>query len=89
MIDSSPYDRAMRRFHNFMKDTPAFQEDPAGHAIVRFPPYSAWMALTDMVSHASVSGQYALVTTGIVPLADCRCPELAPVNILRGSRGSP
>ncbi len=89
MIDSSPYDRAMRRFHNYMKDTPAFQEDPTGHELVRFPPYSAWMALTDMVSHASVSGQYALVTTGIVPLANCRLPELAPVNVLRGSPGCP
>src|SRR5438094_3919780 len=25
VVDTSPYDRAMRRFHNWMKDTPAFQ----------------------------------------------------------------
>lgn len=85
MIDSSPYDRVMRRFHNYMKDTPEFQADPTGHELIRFPPFSAWMVLTDMVSHASVSGQYALVTTGIVPLANCRFPELAPFNILGGS----
>src|SRR5437899_1238541 len=30
VIDSSPYDRAMRRFHNWMKDTPSFQESPDG-----------------------------------------------------------
>jgi hypothetical protein len=89
MIDSSPYDRVMRRFHNYMKDTPEFQGDPTGHEIVRFPPFSAWMVLTDMVSHASVSGQYALVTTGIVPLADCRFPELSPFNILAASREFP
>jgi hypothetical protein len=85
MLDSSPYDRMMRRFHNYMKDTPEFQSDREGHEVIRFPPFSAWMALTDMVSHASVSGQHALVTTGIVPLANCRFPELAPFNILGGS----
>ena len=26
IVDSSPYDRLMRRFHNYMKDTPEFQE---------------------------------------------------------------
>ena len=89
MLDSSPYDRMMRRFHNYMKDTPEFQSDPTGHEIIRFPPFSAWMVLTDMVSHASVSGQYALVTTGIVPLANCRFPELAPFNLLGGSPEHP
>jgi hypothetical protein len=85
VLDSSPYDRVMRRFHNFMKDTPAFQEDPVGHEEIRFPPFSAWMVFTDMVSHASVSGRYAFVTTGLVPLANCRRPELAPINILRAA----
>jgi hypothetical protein len=85
VLDSSPYDRVMRRFHNFMKDTPDFQADPLGHEELRFPPYSAWMVFTDMVSHASVSGQYAFVTTGLVPLANCRRPELAPINIMRAA----
>lgn len=85
VLDSSPYDRLMRRFHNYMKDTPAFQADPLGHQEIRFPPFSAWMVLTDMVSHASVSGRYAFVTTGIVPLANCRHPSLAPINILRAA----
>ncbi len=85
VLDSSPYDRVMRRFHNFMKDTPAFQQDRQGHEDFRFPPFSAWMVFTDMVSHASVSGQHALVHTSIVRLASCRKPELAPYNILRQS----
>lgn len=83
VLDSSPYDRAMRRFHNFMKDTPAFQQDPQGHEDFRFPPFSAWMVFTDMVSHASVSGQHAIVHTSIVRLSSCAKPELAPYNILR------
>ncbi|MDH4314743.1 MAG: Kdo hydroxylase family protein [Gammaproteobacteria bacterium] len=85
VLDSSPYDRVMRRFHNFMKDTPAFQQDTEGHVEFRFPPFSAWMVFTDMVSHASLSGQHAFVHTSIVRLASCRKPELAPYNILRQS----
>jgi len=83
ILDSSPYDRVMRRFHNFMKDTPSFQENLLGHEELRFPPYSAWMVFTDMVSHAVVSGQFCFVQTSIVQLGNCRFPELAPYNILR------
>ena len=85
VLDSSPYDRVMRRFHNYMKDTPAFQDNPENHQVFRFEPFSAWMVLTDMVSHASLSGQHALIYTGIVRLEDCRLPELAPFNILRAA----
>jgi hypothetical protein len=38
-----------------------------------------------MVSHASYSGQHALVYTGLLPLADCRLPDSAPFNILRAA----
>lgn len=85
MLDSSPYDRVMRKFHNYMKDTPEFQQITEGHQTFHFEPFSAWMVLTDMVSHASVSGQHALVYTGLVKLKDCRLPELAPFNILRAA----
>jgi hypothetical protein len=81
-LDSSPYDRAMRKFHNFMKDTPAFQADPEGRVEMRFPPMSAWMVLTDMVSHACLSGQHCLNYTALLPLKDCQHPELAPYNLL-------
>jgi hypothetical protein len=81
-LDSSPYDRAMRKFHNFMKDTPAFQADPAGRIEMRFKPMSAWMVLTDMVSHACLSGQHCFNYTALLPLEDCQHPELAPYNIL-------
>lgn len=82
MIDSSPYDRRMRKFHNFMKDTPAFQQDMSAHHEIRFKPFSAWMVLTDMVSHASLSGQYAFVNTFLLRLERCRHPELTPYRIL-------
>lgn len=82
MIDSSPYDRTMRRFHNFMKDVPEFRDDTSSQVEIRFAPYSAWMVFTDMVSHASLSGQHALVNTFLLRLGNCRLPHLAPYQIL-------
>lgn len=82
LIDTSPYDRLMRRFHNFMKDTPSFRDSTEGLRELRFPPFSAWMVLTDAVSHACLSGQHALVDTFLVPLANCRLREEAPFHIL-------
>ena len=85
VLDSSPYDRAMRKFHNFMKDTPEFQSDPDGRIEMRFPPMSAWMVLTDMVSHACLSGQHCLNYTALLRLEDCQRPELAPYYLLANS----
>src|SRR5262245_13442880 len=82
-LDSSPYDRAMRRFHNYMKDTPAFQSTPDGHQEFRFKPFWAWMVFTDRVSHACLSGQHAFADTFVVRLGSCRLPEMAPINILK------
>ena len=83
VLDSSRYDRLMRRFHNWMKDTPAFQADQSGAQELRFAPGAAWMVLTDQVSHACIEGRHALVDTFIVPLANCRIPALSPYQILR------
>ena len=83
VLDSSPYDRVMRRFHNFMKDTPEFQNDLVGHREIRFRAYSAWMAFADGVSHACISGQHALIWTCLTRLENSRFPELAPINVLR------
>jgi hypothetical protein len=85
LADTSPYDRLMRRFHNFMKDSPEFQGSAEGHQQFAFPPGSAWMVFTDMVTHACLSGQHAFIDTFIVPLANCGHPELAPFTILQKS----
>jgi hypothetical protein len=82
VIDTSPYDRRMRRFHNWMKDTPSFQQGPSEQ--FSFPPFSAWMVVTDGVSHACIAGQHALVDTFLVPLRNCRLP--APYHLLAGAR---
>jgi 3-deoxy-D-manno-oct-2-ulosonic acid (Kdo) hydroxylase len=83
VVDSSPYDRLMRRFHNYMKDTPEFQERTDDRQEIRFGPFSAWMVFTDTTSHASLSGRHALVNTFLVRLAACRLPAIAPINILK------
>jgi len=81
-LDSSPYDRTMRRLHNYMKDSDDFKQDTRGYEEIRFPPYSAWMVFTDGVSHASLSGQFALVTTIIVSRAALQHPQFAPYALL-------
>ncbi|MCP3103688.1 Kdo hydroxylase family protein [Myxococcus sp. K15C18031901] len=83
VVDTSPYDRLMRRFHNFMKDTPEFQASRDGYQEFGFPPASAWMVLTDGVSHACLSGQYALVDTFLIRLSSCRHAQSAPYHLLR------
>ena len=83
LLDSSPYDRAMRRFHNFMKDTPSFQATTDNHREFRFKPFQAWMVFTDMVSHACVEGRYAFIDTFVIPLRSCRLPDMAPIQILQ------
>jgi hypothetical protein len=89
LLDSSPYDRAMRRFHNFMKDTPSFQATTDNHREFRFKPFQAWMVFTDMVSHACIEGRYAFIDTFVIPLRSCRLPDMAPIQILQhGVAGS-
>jgi hypothetical protein len=82
MVDTSPYDRLMRRFHNYMKDDPAFRDSRDGWVEYSFKPFSAWMVLTDGVSHACLSGQHALVDTFLVPLQNCRLKAKTPFALL-------
>jgi hypothetical protein len=85
VLDSSPYDRAMKRFHDYLKDSPEFQAELTGHVEIRFPPYSAWMVFADGVSHGCLSGQHCFIWTAIVPLRNMHHPELAPINVLRAA----
>ncbi len=85
VLDTSPYDRAMKRFHDYMKDSPEFQNEIQHHVEVRFAPYSAWMVFADGVSHGCLSGQHCFIWTALTPLANARFPELAPINVLRAA----
>jgi hypothetical protein len=81
MSDSSPYDRWMMNFHNFLKENTEFQGNTRKNRW-EFPPGSAWIVFTDGVSHAAMSGQYALEQTFIISKDDMVAPELTPINIL-------
>ena len=80
--DTSPYDRAMRRMHNWMKDSDDFQQAPDRGQELEFRPFESWCVMTDTVSHAALSGQHALVATYYVELDACRYPERAPYNVI-------
>lgn len=85
VLDSSPYDRAMKRFHDYLKDNPGFQAEVETHVEMRFAPGSAWLVFADGVSHGCLSGQYCFIWTALTPLANMRHPEYAPINVLRAA----
>lgn len=49
---------------------------------VRFPAGSSWMTYTDLVSHAAMSGQYALEQTMHLPVDAMVEPARSPLRIL-------
>jgi hypothetical protein len=60
------YDRLMMRLHFFGKEDPYLQERAPSTRWV-FPPGSAWVVFSDLVSHAVVSGEHAIDQTFLVP----------------------
>ena len=81
-----PYDEFMHRFHNFLKDNEGYQ-DTARAQVVSFPPGSTWMVFTDMVTHAVLSGQFALEQTFLIARESLTLPEQAPVAVLERLAG--
>lgn len=76
-----PYDEIMHRCHNAMKENAVFQETTRKQQW-EFPPDSTWLVFTDSVSHAVLSGQYALEQTFLIPQSALVRPELSPLAIL-------
>jgi hypothetical protein len=76
-----PYDELMHRCHNAMKEDTTFQETTPRHRW-EFPPNSSWMVCTDCVSHAVLSGQYALEQTLIIPQSALIEPQRSPLAVL-------
>jgi len=77
----SPYDAFMLRFHDFLKENGEFQQNCTKRRW-EFPPGSAWICYTDMVSHAVLSGQFALEQTFLISRDAMALPEKAPIRIL-------
>ncbi len=82
LADSSPYDRAMKVLHDYMKDSDEFQNDEKRFVDLEFPALSSWAVLTDTVSHACLRGRHALVNTFYIPVSACARPDLAPIRIM-------
>ncbi len=82
-----PYDEFMLAFHHFLKENRAYQ-DGARKTTLAFPPGSTWIVFTDMVSHAVLSGQYALEQTFIVARESLALPPKAPIAILERLAGT-
>lgn len=76
-----PYDEFMLTFHNFLKEHDEFQAN-CPKQVFDFPPGSVWIAYTDMVSHAVLSGRFALEQTFLISRESLVAKELAPVNLL-------
>jgi hypothetical protein len=82
-----PYDDFMLSFHHFLKENRAYQQDEPKTRL-EFPPGATWIVFTDMVSHAVLSGQYALEQTFIVARESLALPERAPIAVLERLAGA-
>lgn len=82
-LDQSAYDRAMRRMHNYMKESEEFQQSPEGAGEVHFKPRSCWFVFADMAGHACKSGRFCIIDTFIVPKENFRDLRYTPYEILR------
>lgn len=83
----SIYDAFMLRFHDFLKANEAFQKGPK--RLWHFAPGSCWVVFTDLVSHAALSGRFALEHSYFVSPEGLVLPELSPANVLARASGMP
>jgi hypothetical protein len=87
-VDHSAYDLFMLRFHDYLKENSAFQQN-CPKIRLEFQPGWTWICYTDSVPHAVLSGQYALEQTFIIPLTAMVTPDKAPVRVLEKLAGKP
>ena len=77
----SAYDALMLQLHDRMKEDADFQSSSPQTA-VDFPAGTTWMAFTDQVSHAAMSGQYQLEQTFYLPVDAMVDQARSPLRIL-------
>ena len=82
----SPYDHYMLQLHDRMKADQEYQTrgDQFTHS---FPAGSTWIAYTDQVPHAALSGIHQLEQTFYVPIGSLRNQATAPLRVLEGLFG--
>ncbi|MGA8224679.1 MAG: Kdo hydroxylase family protein [Candidatus Acidiferrales bacterium] len=82
----TPYDMFMLRFHDYLKENSAFQQN-CPKVQLEFPPLATWVVFTDSVPHAVMSGQYAIEQTFLIPPESLVAPQHAPCRILEEIAG--
>jgi hypothetical protein len=82
----SAYDRFMLLFHDWLKNNDEYQRGAPADEF-RFPPGSSWMVYTDTVSHAVLSGRFALEQTFLIARRSLADPDRAPIAVLERLAG--
>ena len=82
----TPYDALMLQLHDRMKADAEFQSRSPQDAI-DFPAGTTWLAFTDQVSHAAMSGQYQLEQTFLLPVDAMNEPCRSPLRVLERIKG--
>jgi hypothetical protein len=81
VADRSAYDSMMLGLHDKMKENSRFQET-CPKFDYSFAPGTSWMCYTDGVSHAVLSGRFAIEQTYIIPVEGLVAPEASPIRVL-------
>ena len=77
----SRYDELMLSLHDAAKRDGHYQKT-SPHAVLEFPPGSAWLVYTDQVLHAALKGAFALEQTFHLDIGKMAEPERAPIRVL-------
>ena len=82
----TPYDQLMLQLHDAAKLDDDFQATSKSRR-QEFPAGSMWVAYTDSVLHAALSGQHALEQTYLMPVAAMQDETAAPIRVLERLTG--
>jgi hypothetical protein len=82
------YDAMMLQLHDRMKADAAYQAECAQMS-VEFASGTAWVAFTDQVSHAAMSGQYQLEQTFLLSIDAMLDERRSPLRVLEQIKGRP
>ena len=80
------YDHFMLGIHDQMKADEGYQSEVPQMQLA-FPPGATWVCFTDAVSHAAMSGQFALEQTFYLPVKAMKDPERSPLRVLERLAG--
>jgi hypothetical protein len=83
----SAYDAFMLRLHDHLKLSDVFQEK-APRRFWSFPPGSAWLVMTDALSHAELRGRFALEHSYFVSPQMLLLPGESPAALLERASGT-